>query len=554
MLAFNLLDVPLVTVTAPSGSLASRRTLPETLAALVRDDVGDFPRLRPHQRHVWHALLVQLSALALAAAGRDDLPGDADAWRTLLLALTPSDPDGAAWSLVGPPERPAFLQAPVPGGNLAGFKPVETPGELDMLIMSKNHDLKAAAMPADDAELWLYALVSLQTQEGFLGAGNYGIARMNGGFASRPAFFTTVDRLPGDRFRGDLSRALKKRSELGKTFGYRPAGGLGLTWLVPWDGAQSLPLEALDVFFIDICRRVRLVETRNGLRAFATSSKAPRIEAKAAKGNTGDLWTPLITDKDGAKAFTADARGWSYQQRVRLLFPRMTRKGETAKPSPLQSVDELEADADLVVIGQVTVRGQGKTEGYHECRVPISKLVSAGFGRSPEASDGIADIAHDRVGDAGTLARQVLFPALMAVFSGAPRTAVGERVRDDDTTKSRAGGATGRFDTLLDPYFFDDLADEVAVMGDAAAEAKVRADWIRQRLFGTGEAVLSEAVAAAPDAAARHWRVRVAAQDVFNACFRRQFGDRLAAADQPVPKIDWADIEAERAAEETDDD
>ncbi len=70
MLAFNLLDVPLVTVTDPSGSRASRRTLPETLAALVCGDVGDFPRLRPHQRHVWHALLVQLSALTLARWSR----------------------------------------------------------------------------------------------------------------------------------------------------------------------------------------------------------------------------------------------------------------------------------------------------------------------------------------------------------------------------------------------------------------------------------------------------------------------------------------------------
>ncbi|MCM5552388.1 hypothetical protein [Pleomorphomonas sp. NRK KF1] len=492
--------------------------------------------------------------LALTRAGRTDLPEDEESWRALLLSLTPDDPDCAAFALISPPDRPALLQAPVPGGKLAGFKPVDTPDELDMLVMSKSHDIKAGALPADDAELWLYALVSLQTQEGFLGAGNYGIARMNGGFASRPGFGGTRDRLSGDSFVADCRRALEKRAELSMALGYLPQGGIALTWLLPWDGATSLRLDQLDLNFIDVCRRVRLVERGGRLVALAISTKAPRIEARAAKGDTGDLWTPVIVDKEGRKAFTADARGWSYQQLVRLMFPQMNKKGETVVPSPLQSLDDLDADGDLVMLGRVLVRGQGKTEGYHERRVPISRLVSAGFGRRPKETDEIAAIARDRVQDAGAFARQVLFPALMAVFSGAPRSEAGERTRDDDTTKSRAGDAGGRFDTLLDVHFFDDLADEVEVVGDKAAIERVRADWIRNRLFCIGTRVLGDAIAAAPDAAARHWRIRVAAEDVFNACFRKQFGNRLAAADQPMPAYRWADLDAELAAEEMPDD
>lgn len=137
---------------------------------------------------------------------------------------------------------------------------------------------------------------------------------------------------------------------------------------------------------------------------------------------------------------------------------------------------------------------------------------------------------------------------MMQVFSGAPRTAAGERARDDDTTKARAGAATSRFDTRLDALFFDDLAEEAAVLDDPGMAAKVRARWIRERLLPIGQAVLSEAIAGAPDAAARLWRVRVQARELFNGCFHRQFGDRLKAADEPLP--DFAPDDAPALAEE----
>ena len=77
-----------------------RSSLPELLAAMVADSVRDFPALRPHQRHPWHAFLAQLAAIALHRAGQDEPWIDATDWRTALLALTPDDPDGAAWCLV----------------------------------------------------------------------------------------------------------------------------------------------------------------------------------------------------------------------------------------------------------------------------------------------------------------------------------------------------------------------------------------------------------------------------------------------------------------------
>src|SRR5574337_2225403 len=64
----NLLDDPLIRIRDPDGKL-QRLALPELFVALGRDAVRDYPGLRPHQRHPWHALLVQLAALALHQAG-----------------------------------------------------------------------------------------------------------------------------------------------------------------------------------------------------------------------------------------------------------------------------------------------------------------------------------------------------------------------------------------------------------------------------------------------------------------------------------------------------
>lgn len=547
----NLLTTPVLTTADPAGH-KSRRTLPGTLAALVRGEVSDFPRVRPHQRHPVHALLVQLAALALLSAGRDTPPEDEDVWRDLLKGLTPDEPDEAAWCLVSPPTRPAFLQPPVPGGDLSKFRTIDTPDDLDVLISAKYHDVKSRVLPAGDAELWLYALVSLQTQEGFLGAGNYGISRMNGGFASRPALGLVEDGGASAAFGRDLARALLLHDALARAHDMRSRGGLALIWLVPWDGATSLGLDALDIYYVEVCRRVRLVEMRGGLVARATSSKGPRIAAKEKKGDTGDLWAPLVIEKDGRKSFTADARGWSYQQLVRLLFPVASRKGETIQRAPLQEVADSDSPDNLTMLARVLVRGQGKTEGFHERRIPVSRFVKGWqLTGSGTATDPLAEIAHARVQDAGTFARKVLFPAVMQVFSGAPRTeGRGERARDDDTTKSRAGDVTSRFDTRLDAVFFDDLAEEAAVLDDPAAAAKVRALWIRERLLRIGQAVLSEAIAGAPDAAARHWRVRVQAHEMFKACFYRQFADRLKAANEPLP--DFAPEDEPAFAEEDD--
>ncbi len=519
----NTLGTPLITTLDLNNRNPLRRTLPGMYAALTRNEIGDFPALRPHQRHVWHAFLVQAGALALLKAGLDNPPEDEGRWRSLLLGLAPDDRDGAAWSLVSPPDHPALLQAPVPGGDLSRFKRVDTPDLLDILVTAKNHDLKAARLIAPEPEHWLFALVSLQTQEGFLGAGNYGISRMNGGFASRPGFGIEPAGGPSARFQRDLKRLLALRTDILRDYvSFASQGGLGLVWLLPWDGESSLAMRDLDPFYIEICRRIRLISDESGhIAAVAKGSKAARIEARALKGDTGDPWTPLVADGDGRKALSLDAGGLGYRRLVPLLFPKSSEK-DAAKIAPLQAISEDDADGELYILARVLVRGQGKTEGFHERRLPVSK--SAHHMMRTKSVDRIAQCAHARVEDVGLFGRKVLYPAIMAVFTGAPGK--DERARDDDTAKDRVRRALDSFERRVDLCVFDGLDKELGVLGDCEAADAVRGQWLLD-LRDIGRDTLEAAIRSAPDAAMRHWRIRVVARDIFTGCFTKLFRARI---------------------------
>ncbi len=233
----NLLVDPIIGVLDADGH-RERFSLPEVYVHLAADAVASFPTLRPHQRHAWHALLCQLGALACIRSKLAAPPADAEGWRTSLRDLTPQFPGDEPWMLVTNPDMPAFVQSPV--GALGGFKPLDTPDELDMLVTAKNHDVKGARLLTAEPEDWLFALVTLQTMEGFLGAGNYGISRMNGGFANRPGFSISPPGGVGAHVMRDIRRLIAIRDDVLQKNDFFDEDGLALVWLKPWDGASSL--------------------------------------------------------------------------------------------------------------------------------------------------------------------------------------------------------------------------------------------------------------------------------------------------------------------------
>lgn len=501
-LLFNLLDEPLIRTRVLAGGHSHAYSLPGLFAALVRDDVRDFPALRPHQRHPWHAFLVQLAAIALHHARSEEPFETEGAWRAALLAITPEHPDGAAWCVVTPHDRPAFMQAPVPQGNVSTWKnSLCAADELDMLVTSKNHDLKATRMRHGEIDDWIISLISLQTQEGFLGSGNYGISRMNGGFASRPAVGVIPNGHWGARWRRDIQTLLLSRSDIVKQQGMPESDGTALVWLKEWDGTVSLGFASLDPFYIEICRRVRLVcsESTYLIHALTTGSKVARIDAKSRNGLTGDPWTPI--DIAGEKALTIGREGFHYRLAAELLF------GSKYSRSMMQIVHPEDGDRGIVVLAQGVTRGQGKTEGYHERRIPISKTVRKLM--LENQTDRLAKLAGERVHAIGQI-RSVLWTALATLFDqGANKD------KFSDSAKDKASVFVKAYEQAEDARFFDDLNEEIE--SDQPDEVHLR--WLLTSA-NRAEKVLTEAFSAGPQSCEQLYRARSGALSRFHGGLR----------------------------------
>lgn len=472
-------------------------TLPELFIAMAKDEVRDFPALRPHQRHPWHAFLVQLAAIALHREKRTEPFATAQDWLSALLALTPDDQDGAAWCLVSPVEQPAFMQAPEPNRDISAWKNcLVAADELDMLVTSKNHDLKAARMLRSTPEEWVYALVSLQTQEGYLGAGNFGISRMNGGFASRCGVGILPSGRWGVRWMRDMAAISRRRQALVNDLGFVDSNGHALIWMIPWDGATSLALNCLDPWYIEICRRVKL-RHENGIKAQVTGSKSARIAANELNGNTGDSWMPV--DIAATKALTITSRGFDYKLSAELLLGSKYRK-----PSAQEWLATDDAEG-VSFIAQGVARGQGKTEGYHERRIPISRTIRIAF--QSQKTDTLAKLAGERISAIAEI-RQILKAALVILFNGGAKNE-SSKVKDaSDSVGKRANLYAQPFEAECDALFFRELTDEI----EAEAEGRdaVRKQWLCD-LAGRAERVLRTAFDAGPRSGQLRYRAQSAA-------------------------------------------
>ena len=196
-----------------------------------------------------------------------------------------------------------------------------TPDDLDLLATAKNHDVKSSIASHAEADDWVFALIDVQTMSGYLGAGHHRIARMNGGYSSRPCLgLAPADGGLGAHLVHDIRRMIELRDRLSHAYAphyFDPENGLALLWLEPWDGTNSFRMEHLDPYFIEICRRVRL-GCRNGrIVGLTATSKKPRISAAEAKGDVGDHWTPVTVD---GKALSLSSVGFRYDRLQKLIL------------------------------------------------------------------------------------------------------------------------------------------------------------------------------------------------------------------------------------------
>ena len=445
----DLLTDSIIPVAYSNRQATNQVSLPELFSLLVDDSVESFPGLARHQAQPWYQFLAQLGAIALHRAGQSLLPTAAAEWQIFFAALTPHFAE-TAWSLVvEDASKPALLQPPTKMIN--AFKPIAlTPDTLDILVTAKNHDRKQARAAAGAPHLWLYALVALQTSQGFSGRGNPGIARMNGGFSSR----VLVDRRPNARWGPRIERAIRmllghRSRVLENDYLYRTDDGLALTWLEYWDTDSQISLSDLDPYFIEVCRRVRLaLGTDDCLRALGRSATMPRVAAKALKGNLGDPWVPINLGKAEQSSLTVSATGYDYRLAQRILLGK-----DLSKPLALRALPG-EEKQDSEIHMAVLVRGQGKTEGIHERIIPLAHSVATMLFEG-EDQDGDEDgpslalLSKQMVSMAGE-ARKVLRRAVLVYLQGP---------ENPNFKKDDAKPVVAHYDRIIDDRFFEHLFD-----------------------------------------------------------------------------------------------
>lgn len=493
-------------------------TLPGLFATMMGDRILDLPAVRPHQRQALHAFLAQVGALALIRAEREDLSEREEDWADLLRGLTPDHTDDAPWSLVvHDVSKPALMQPPIPEGSVNALKEFEaTPDALDMLVTAKAHDLKPMRMTQASPEQWFFALLTRQTMDGFLGAGNYGVSRMNGGFASRPMVGLSPKGAWGGWLRRDLRRLLELRREVrerGEADGYRRHGGLGLLWLAPWDGATQLQPRDLDPYFVEICRRIRLVRQGDQIVARRGGSKVARVAMpKELNGVTGDPWASIDERKSPAKCLTVDGGGFNYRRVAEMIAP--LGGARLYRPAPLQEWTKSDGEGDFELVLIATVRGQGGTDGFHERRIPIPSNAARLLAVDP---DPVARLARERIEDAATVRRSVLRTGLFVLFQNAP-----DEMDFGHTPSDRKSGSfLDAFDRDVDRIFFESLFAEFTADGSDAKSA-ARDAWI-----STLKTLADEQLARAEEATARsglrRYSTVAAARNMLDAAFFKRF-------------------------------
>ena len=516
-----MLDAQVLVVETTVGMVPA--TLPEALACLCDATLVGFDGLAAHQRHGWDLFLFQIAAMALqrsgeAGAADDDMAwrglDNASAWRQRLAAITPDCAD-TAWSLVVDDlTKPAFLQPPIPTGTLAGFAVAgRTPDEIDVLVTSRGHDVKAARAVAAAPRHWLFALCTLQTQQGYSGRGLYGIARMNGGHASRPLVELTPARDLPSRFRRGVQAALAARAAaLDIQDGYYDARGLPLLWLEPWDQEASLPLAGLDPLFVEVCRRIRLVRDNAGeIAAWGRPSKTVRVALpKEAKGVTGDAWTPVNVAEQAA--LTVGAAGFDYRLVNRLIASAEFERPTAMRPRPGDR-------GGLWLHAAVLVRGQCETEGLHERWLLIPAKARRGMSEAG-AAESIDRLGASMVADADA-AKRALRCGLQCFLQGAP-----DKINFKD---GRPQPWLDALDQGIDRVFFGYLFARAADESDTAAEAGALA-W-RDALVRLTRRMFTTAIERLDPPLCRRERAAAVASLTFDGMLRRAALTRPVAAE-----------------------
>jgi len=515
----NLLIDRVFGVEKDSGERSSA-TLPELLEGIASGTIHTLTGISRHQLEPFHSFLCYLSGAVLVRAGVEDVHQSVNFWAEQLRQLSGNNRDyDSAWKIiVEDPGQPAFMQPPIPEHDgIAAFKVLaHSPDKLGVLQTAKNHDVKMQRMSALNEEAWVYALITLQTTSGFLGKGNYGICRMNGGFASRPFVHVVEDDTLKGRWREDTQRIMALvRNNDSEHYLLRPKrpyslDGCCLLWTLPWNGSSSLGLDDLHPFFIEVCRRVRLTELSSGVVALGKPTNSPRITvSKDVKGNVGDPWIP-IKRRDEA-ALTLSERGWTVELLRDLIVTHKERE-----PCALQK--PLHSSSAAWFRAAVLVRGQGTTDGFHFARIRIPPQVHQLLLNSEAERERLAELSDIALEWAKNMRWKALRPALFALLEGGPDHYPDQRGRE-------FGAWVDQWLSGYDQYWSDRYFPWLWEAVDRTPEV-AKARWYEE-ILSAARQVLNRAVKESPQRSGRRYRRVVRAESIFSVGVYKNFPEEV---------------------------
>jgi CRISPR system Cascade subunit CasA len=447
--------------------------------------------------------LVQLAALALHRAGASDLPETETEWLQVLRGLTPDFPHDEPWRLVVDDwSKPAFLQPPVPAG-VKIEEPVTTPDALDLLITSRNHDLKRGVARTASTDDWIYALMCLQTMApSGGGAGGYRqIARIKSGFSFRPfaglaplrpLHQGTCARL-GAAFQRDVRVLLATREDqLREHDIYKKCGGIGLLWTSVWENGRPLQLGELDIWFIEISRRIRLGFDGEKIVGKKGTAKGSRVAAEQFSGSIGDPWAPIHRTKN--EMFTLGAReGFNYK-----LISDLFIKGEDwvvpvlAKHS---AIDD-EKGTFALAIYAFSHDHNGNSRGFKSRILPIGGKISRALSLDPKREK-LHELATKQIKEIEVF-HEALRHSLALLAAGGDKEKCDKDRREKKKFYPRAAEAKTRFDRAADEIFFEHLWARYEAQEESAEALKSEAERFAHVLFDRASTVFEAALSGIP--------------------------------------------------------
>ena len=463
-MSMNLLQDPLFSVR--TGQTTRAASLPETLALLAeRGEPLDFPQIRPHQKISWHTTLCQIAAIAMIQVRATDFLTEAEDWRAAIEAVAGTQP----WELVENDwTKPAFLQPPITADTNPKKYEYSTasPDELEITVGAKRIDLKDGQDHRPTPERWIYALISHQTTSGYYGPKLYHVSRMNKGMGNRHQFSLAPQAANGAA--NWHEHIVRDASILANTHQEMSLADI-LLWTIPWDGEGQLSIEPLlrQPLYIEVARRLRMIQhPDHKLSALTATSKGTRIDLAATRGAVNDPWTLTAPQENGRKAVTVSTAGFDYRQLSNYLDPEVHTLPQLAMVHPTDT-------GPMTLVARALVRGQGKTEGYHEAVIPFAEKVTELFA-SPDGQKHLAQAVRIRVDEAGLIARALAHAVLTLMRNGdAQKKGKPSKHEGEIQRKYRA-----HFHKAVNADFWSMLSDELEADHDRGLQQTYHTAWV----------------------------------------------------------------------------